>query len=78
MLLLTSSRTSSIMAEKMTDLSHFTSLILQCGHDNSNSFSYTLLKFVLNAADNRFSEKFNNGGGLLLGMLPVFLGVLSS
>ena len=57
---------------KMADflrLIKFTSLILHCGHDNLNSFSRILLKFVLCFVNNKFSDKFNNGGGLVSSVL---------
>ena len=48
------------------------SIILTCGGDNfKRRFSCILLKFVglLHAANNQFSDKFNDGGGLLSSML---------
>ena len=53
MLLMTTSRTSSIMAEKkfkmadLLDFSPFTSIIWPCGRDNLKSFSRILFKFVM-------------------------------
>ena len=67
MLLMTSSRTSSIMAEKKKkcliycDFSHFTSIIWPCGRDNLKSFSHILFKFVMHVTNDQFSDKFNNG-----------------
>ena len=51
------------------DFSHFTYLFLHCGLDNLESFSCILLKFVLHVANNQFSNKFTNGGGLLSSVL---------
>ena len=67
MLLMTTSRTSSIMAEKNSkwptycDFSPFTSIIWPCGRDNLKSFSCFLPKFVLHVTNDQFSDKFNNG-----------------
>ena len=66
MLLMTSSRTSSIMAEKKKwpiycDFSHFTSLIWPCERDKLKSFSHILFKFVMHVTNDQFSDKFNNG-----------------
>ena len=67
MLLMTSSRTSSIMAGKKKklpiywDFSHFTSIIWPCGRDNLKSFSHILFKFVMHVTNDQFSDKFNNG-----------------
>ena len=64
---MTSSRTSSIMAEKKKkwpiycDFSHFTSIIWPCGRDNLKSFSHILFKFVMHVTNDQFSDKFNNG-----------------
>ena len=50
----------------MTDLLRFFTLkILLCGRNNCKNVSCILLKFVLHAAINQFSDNFNNGGGLL-------------
>ena len=67
MLLMTSSRTSLIMAEKKKkwpiycDFSHFTSIIWPCGRDNLKSFSHILFKFVMHVTNDQFSDEFNNG-----------------
>ena len=65
-LLISSSWTSSIMAEKKKwpiycDFSHFTSIIWPCGRDNLKSFSHILFKFVMYVTYNQFLDKFNNG-----------------
>ena len=50
--------------------SHLMSIILPCGRDlTSKFFSCILLKFVLHAANNQFSDNFNNGGKLLSSVL---------
>ena len=51
------------------DFSHFMSIIFPCGGNNFKSFSRILLKFVLHAANNQFLDNFNNGSGLLSGVL---------
>ena len=61
MLLIASSWTSSTMAEKKMK----PSLIYIVGPITSKSFSYILLKFALQVANNQFSDQFNNGSGLL-------------
>ena len=67
MLLMTSSRTSSIMAEKKKkwpiycDFSHFTSIIWPCGRDKLKSFSHILFKLVMHVTNKWFLDKFNNG-----------------
>ena len=66
MLLMTSSRTSTIMAGKKKwpiycDFSHFTSIIWPCRRDNLKSFSHILFKFVMHVTNDQFSDKFNNG-----------------
>ena len=38
---------------------------LRCGRDKFKSFLCILLKFVPHFANNQFSDKFNNSGGLL-------------
>ena len=48
------------------DFSYFISIILPCGRDST---SCILLKFVLHAANNQFSDNLNNGGGLLSSVL---------
>ena len=68
MLLVTSSRTSSIMAEKieMPDLlhfPHFTSIILPCGCNNFKSFSCILLKFVMYVTNDQLSTSSVMAGG---------------
>ena len=67
MLLVTSSRTSSIMADKKfkwqiyCDFSHFTSIIWPCGRNNMNIFACILPKFVVHVTNDQFSNKFDNG-----------------
>ena len=67
MLLMTTSRTSSIMAEKkfkMADLLRFFTFYvnnLTCGRDNLKSFLRILFKFVMHVTNDQFSDKFNNG-----------------
>ena len=54
------------------DFSHFTLMILLCGRNNFKNISSILLKFVLHAANNQFSDNFNNGGGLLFQRIITF------
>ena len=66
MLLVTSSRTSSIMADKKfkwpiyCDFSHFTSIIWPCGRNNMNIFACILPKFVVHVTNDQFSNKLDN------------------
>ena len=53
MLLVTSSRTSSIMAGKKFKMA--------CGRVNLKSFSFILLKFVMHVTDQYLSDKFDHG-----------------
>ena len=60
LLLITSSRTISIMAVKKSeyliycDLSHFTMLILHCVENNLQNFSCILRKSVMHVTNNQF------------------------
>ena len=72
MLLIVSSRTSSIRTEEKSkwpifgDFSHFTLIILLCGHNSFYSYPWIYPPQICNArTNNQFSDKFNNGGGLL-------------
>ena len=64
---MTSSRTSSIMAEKkkkMADLLRFFTFYvnnLTLWANNLKSFSHILFKFVMHVTNDQFSDKFNNG-----------------
>ena len=65
MILISSSRTSAIMAAKKSkwpiycDFSHFTSTICLCGRDTLKSVSCILFKFVMHDTNKQFSDKFN-------------------
>ena len=65
MLLITSSRTSSVMAEKKSkwpiycDLSQFTSIILPCGRDYVKSFFMYPAPICYNSSFNPFSARIN-------------------
>ena len=59
-------RRSSHLSDKdfECDFSHFKSIILPCGRDNVFHLS-----FFMHVTNNQLSDKFNNGGGLLLSVL---------
>ena len=67
MLQMTSSRTSSTIAEKNQNdcviaiFFHFTSIIWPCGRDNFKLFPCIPFKFIMHVTYDQLSDKVNNG-----------------